>query len=243
MIHTSLIKIAFQSAIITSILAHASLSYALTFITNRSALGANDRLDWSSLPLPPFAPLPSSFLATSEKGLDIGVSFATPNSDLGIGQPLYFQTTSDGIRTNYSPNEFILFSGFNPATQVGNPGPLTMTFETPILGVGSQLTVDDTFSFLGTLEAFDINNVLLGRFTFPGTSSEALDNSAQFYGVLNDVPTLSKIILSTDIPNKAIGVNFLSLVTVSVAEPSPLIGLVFIIGSGLILSKTRKSSS
>ncbi|MDJ0660234.1 MAG: hypothetical protein QNJ42_12200 [Crocosphaera sp.] len=239
MSHKLFIKIGLKSAIIATILTQSSLSYGLNFVSDRSTLGANDQLDWSSLAVPPFSPLSSTFTTISDKGLEMTVSFPPPNTELGIGQPLYFQTTSDGIRTNYSPNDFILFSGFNLVTQLGNPGPLTLTFETPILGVGSQLTVDDTFSFLGTIEAFDINNVSLGEFSFAGTSSEALDNSAQFYGVINDVPTISKVTFSTDINNKAIGLNFLSLVTVSVPEPSLSMGLIFIIGCGLI-SKHKK---
>ncbi|MGB5596382.1 MAG: PEP-CTERM sorting domain-containing protein [Crocosphaera sp.] len=91
------------------------------------------------------------------------------------------------------------------------------------------------------IEAFDINNVSLGQFTLPGTSSEALDNSAQFYGVINDVPNISKITFSSDIPNKAIGINFLSLVTVSVPEPSPSVGLILLVGYGVILINKRKN--
>ncbi len=248
-----LIKIGLNSAIITTLLTQSSLSYGLTFIDERSELGANDQLDWSSLPFPPFVPpsgppvtppsfLPSSFSINSDRGL--GVTFSFPNPELGISQPLYFQTRSDNIPTNYAPNDFILFSGlmFPPMTPPtpGNPGPLTLTFDTPILGVGSQLTVDDIFSFEGTIEAFDSNDMSLGEFSLPGTSSTELDNSAQFYGVINDVPNISKITFSTDSDNSGIGINFLSLVTVSVPEPSLSMGLIFLIGYGLISKNKRK---
>ena len=66
-----------------------------------------------------------------------------------------------------------------------------------------------------------------------------LDNSAQFYGVINDVPNISKITFSTDIDNSGIGVNFLSIVTVP--EPSLWMGLLFMAGCGLISKKNKKS--
>ncbi|MEL4897711.1 PEP-CTERM sorting domain-containing protein [Crocosphaera sp. Alani8] len=248
----SLIKIVFHSAIVATVLTRASLSYGLSFVDERSELGANDQLDWSSLPFPPFVPpvgppvgppsfLPSSFPISSDRGLGITISF--PEPEPGITQPLYFQTRDDNIPTNYAPNDFILFSGLMfPAMTFpapGNPGPLTITFDSPILGFGSQLTVDDIFSFVGKIEAFDINNVSLGEFSLPGTSSTELDNSAQFYGVINDVPNISKITFSTDIDNSGIGVNFLSIVTVP--EPSLWMGLLFMAGCGLISKKNKKS--
>ncbi|MDJ0732156.1 MAG: hypothetical protein QNJ33_19435 [Crocosphaera sp.] len=236
-----LIKIGFKSAIVATILTQAAASYGLSFVSDRSALGANDQLDWSTLPVAPFSPLSSTFPAISDRGLGVTVSFPPPNTELGIEQPFYFQTTSDGIPSNYSPNDFVLFSGFNPETLIGNSGPLTITFDIPVLGVGSQLVVENTPSFLGTIEAFDVNNMSLGQFSLPGISSQALDNSAQFYGVINDVPNISRITFSTDITDRAIAINSLSLVNVSVPEPSLSIGLIFMVGCGLISKNKRKS--
>ena len=249
-----LIKIGLKSAIIATILTQSSLTYGLNFVSDRNLLEANDQFDWSSLSSPPFVPpsgppvsppsfLTSSFSITSDQGLGITVSFPDPAPEISL--PLYFQTRSDNIPTNYSPNDFILFSGlmFPPMTfpAPGNPGPLTLTFATPILGVGSQLTVDDILSFVGTIEAFDSNDLSLGEFSFPGTSSTELDNSAQFYGVINDLPNIAKITFSTDMDNSGIGINFLSLVTVSVPEPSLSMGLIFMLGYGLISKNKRKT--
>ena len=70
-----------------------------------------------------------------------------------------FQTTPEpGIATNFDSGDFILFSGLipGPPPAVGNPGPITLTFAEPVFGAGTQLAVDDIFSFTGTVSAFDL---------------------------------------------------------------------------------------
>jgi hypothetical protein len=103
----------------------------------------------------------------------------------GITPAFVFQTgfPPGGIPTNYASGDFVLFTGlqFGQFPSPGNPGPITITFDEPVSGAGSQLTVDDTFEFTAFISALDVNNNLLGTFSTRGTSSVALDELRRRY--------------------------------------------------------------
>jgi hypothetical protein len=76
-----------------------------------------------------------------------------------------------------------------------------------------------------------------------GTSSLALDNSAIFLGVRTDTASISKLVYSTSVANRALGINQLSLVTISanVPEPATNISLLFLGVVGMVsLLKRQK---
>ncbi len=146
----------------------------ITFVSDRAALGASDRVDWSSVgPVqPPFKILPNSFSVTSEGGLGISVNIPQATTP-GITPPLVFQTLpSPGIPTNFAKGDFVLLTGLRPGPPpaLGNPGPLTITFDRPVAAAGTQIAVDDTLLFTASIAAFDSANNLLGSFSRPGTS-------------------------------------------------------------------------
>lgn len=215
---------------------------AVTLVTERAALGGDDQIDWSSLgSVAPFNFLPNSFPATSEGGL--GLSVEIPENT-GLTPPFVFQTLPEpGIPTNFAQGDFILFTGFipGPPPTVGNPGPLTITFNTPVLGAGAQIAVDDTPEFTAFISAFDNANNLLGTFESVGTSSLALDNSALFLGVLSDTPNISRLVFSSSEPERAFGINTLSLAAVpaAVPEPTSTLGLLAFgaLGAGFTLKR------
>lgn len=216
---------------------------ALTLITDRSTLRANDRLDFSSLgqvfnPLAPSTTpdsfLPNTFSATSDNGLELNLDIP-PSNDPASTPPFIFQTTSVGIPTNFADGDFLLFTGadlrFFPSP--GNPGPLTIDFATPVTGAGTQIAVDDTPSFTAFLSAFDDGGNLLGSFSVPGTSSGALDNSALFLGVTSEEANVARLVYSTSASNRAIGINTVSITTRTIPEPSALFGLLVVATSGI----------
>ena len=214
----------------------------LTFVSDRAALGGTDRVDWSILEpvLPPFQVLPHSFWVTSEQGLGINVSIPSAAAP-GVTPPLLFQALpSSGIPTNFASRDFILFTGFRPGPPpaVGNPGPLTITFDRPVAAAGTQIAVDDTFFFTALISAFDSNNNLLGSFSTQGTSSLALDNSAQFLGVRSDTANISRLVYSSSEGDRALGINALSIAE-AVPEPSNIAALA-VAGLGLFVFKIKK---
>ena len=215
---------------------------AVTLVTERAALGGDDQINWSSLgSVAPFNFLPNSFLTTSSGGL--GLTIEIPEIT-GITSPFVFQTLPEpGIPTNFAQGDFILFTGFipGPPPTVGNPGPLTITFDKPVRGAGTQIAVDDTLEFTAFVSAFDNANNLLGTFESVGTSSLALDNSALFLGVLSETPNISQLVFSSSEPKRAFGINTISLATVPVAVPEPtsILGLKAIgaLGASFILKR------
>jgi hypothetical protein len=216
----------------------------LTFVSDRAALGGTDRVDWSILgPVPPpFQVLPNFFSVTSEQGLGINVSIP-PAAAPGVTPPLLFQTLpSPGIPTNFASGDFILFTGLRPGPPpaVGNPGPLTITFDRPVAAAGTQIAVDDTFLFTALISAFDSNNNLLGSFSRQGTSSLALDNSAQFLGVRSDAANISRLVYSSSEGSRALGINALSIAE-AVPEPSNMAAMI-VAALGLLAVKIKRRS-
>lgn len=230
-------------ATLTALLAAPLSVQAATLINSRATLGGNDQIDWSSLgPVEPFNFLPNSFSATSEGGLGLNVEIP-PVSASGFTPPFVFQTAPPpgGIPTNFANGDFVLFTGLKAGTfpAVGNPGPLTITFDKPVFGAGAQITVDDTSKFTAFISAFDNTNKLLGNFQATGTSSVALDNSALFLGIRSDTPDISKLVFSTSIANRAVGINTLSIK--AVPEPGSTLSLLAlgVLGVGLRLFSAR----
>lgn len=199
----------------------------LTLVTERSALERNDFVDWSNVGkvFDPFAPnfadfLTHSFVTNSTRGLRISIDIQ-PAAIAGITPPFIFKTSFEKIPSNFASGDYILFTGFIPGgfPAIGNANPLTIAFDRPVQAAGTQFTVDDLSEYTIFIEAFDLNDRSLGNFSVPGTSSEALDNSAQFVGLKSEIANIKKIVYSYKICNefnsssqpRAFGINFLDL--------------------------------
>ena len=240
-------------AILTASLVTLSLpAVAVSLITERSELGGNDQLDWSSLgqvfdpsTFDPTVFLPNTFSANSERNLGVTVDIPVANSP-SITPPFVFQTgfPPTGIPTNFANGDFVLFTGLEPpqagpfVPALGNPGPITITFDTPVKAGGSQLAVDDTFEFEAFISAFDLEDNLLGMFSVDGTSSINLDNSAVFLGIQSDTANISRLVFSSSEENRAIGINTLSIV--GVPEPTSILALFTVVTLSFGLSKREK---
>ncbi len=220
---------------------------SITLVTQRTALGSNDQVNWSNLgPTNPFNFLKNSFSATSQGGLGLQVDI--PPAGSNFTSPFVLQTSPppSGIPTNFANGDILLFTGFIPGTfpAIGNPVPIAITFDTPIQGAGAQIAVDDTGQFTAFISAFDQSNTLLGTFQAAGTSSLTLDNSAIFLGVSSDTANISRIEYSTSVSNRAVAINTLSLVDEPVAAPEPTSALSVLafgtIGAGLALKRKLK---
>lgn len=220
---------------------------AINLVSSRAALNGNDSLNWSSVgTLFPPGTLPLSFTAAAAGGTGVTVNIPTPPtvpSPPPITNPFIFQTTISGIATNFAEGDFVLFTGLKPGVfpAPGNPGPLSITFSTPVRGAGAQIATDDaTTPYTVFLEAFDINNNSLGIFDiFPATSSLLQDNSAVFIGVSSPTANIKRIAFSSNVLGRAIGINTLSIDNPAIPEPSGTIALL-LFGSGILALKKRK---
>ncbi|MFN6463835.1 MAG: hypothetical protein RMZ41_018760 [Nostoc sp. DedVER02] len=223
---------------------------AVTLVTSRADFASNDGIDWSSLGkvFNPFAPnpstfLPNSFSAVSESGLGLNVTVPQVN-DPSITPPFVFQTSfiPKGIPTNFADGDYLLFTGFNPRSgfpAVGNPGPLTISFDRPVFGAGTQIAVDDIPEFNVFVSAFDSGNNLLGSFSVPGTSSVTLDNSALFLGINSETANISRLVFSTSESNRAFAINRVSII--AVPEPNYSVAILVFGVSGVMLRVRKRS--
>ncbi|WP_392532935.1 hypothetical protein [Nostoc sp. C117] len=220
---------------------------AATFlVTDRNAFGGNDEVDWSSLgPTSTF--LPNSFSATSQSGLGLDVNIAPSNNPL-ISKPFVFQTSPPpGIRTNFANGDYVLFGGIDvrafgpnaPFPIDGNGGPLAINFDRPVFGAGTQITVDDRFTFNAFVSAYDSLNNLLGTFSAQGTSSLLLDNSALFLGVRSDEANISRLVFSSSFPEQGLAINKVSIL--AVPEPSYSFAILVFGVSGAVLKLRQRN--
>ena len=225
---------------------------ALTLITQRSVLGASDQVNWQSQGkiYNPFAPPPpnpndfvgNNFTIASQGGLGLSVSIPAVSPPISPPFVLKVGSPPTGVPANFAIGDYVLFGGLNGAAGFpapGNQGPITITFDKPVWGAGTQIAVDDTPSFNAFLDVYNSIGVLLQTFTVAGVSSTSPDNSAQFLGFLSDSPNIGKIIYRTDTPNRAIAINQLGIV--SVPEPSMGVGLLILLGGGMIRLRTSSS--
>lgn len=187
----------------------------INLVTDRSALGANDSLDWGILGGNGFIP-PNPFTVQSVDGivitatdtakglepLEIQVQCSVPSSPFGCGR----------WPGNFAPGDNLLWVQFG-----GNPDNLVLTFSTPVSGAGMQIQSNPNTSlgpFTATIQAFN-GTTLLGSFTENGNSNGAADNSAIFIGVLSSTANITSLVLSTTNPPGTppdFAVNKLSLV-------------------------------
>lgn len=238
-----------KPAILLPILVSATLSansvVALTLVDNREDLGKNDFIAWDELgffnpfELPPdFSKFLSfNFSIDSQRGRTTNVAIDNsnvPNAPVSPPFVLRIDNPPNGIPANFGLGDAVLFTGLDSSQfpAPGNPGPITLTFLKPVMAVGTQIAVDDTFNYTVFADIYDDNNILLDTFSLAGTSSTTIDNSAVFLGVKSDIPNISQVVYRTDILNRAFGINQVDLVTVP--EGSLLVGLIMVGNLGLL---------
>jgi hypothetical protein len=214
--------------------------HAITFINQRASLDGNDKIDWSSLGATnPFHRLSNSFSAKSASGHEFSVTIP---SFFGNPQPLVFQTlAAPGIETNFVSNDYVLFTGFTDAKFPGgtNTALLTIAFDKPVKAAGTQLALAYTSKpYAALVSAFDSDNNLLATFSTEGNSSQALDNSAAFLGIVSDTPNISRLVFRTSEANRPFGINEVSFV--AVPESSVGVGLLAVaVCGGLMLKRNN----
>lgn len=192
----------------------AGVALALTIVTaaaapvtSLAALGANDSIDWGQI-----GTINTTFstplFATSTGGINAVVTSA--------GNQIRLTEQSNGWAGNFTPGEQLLW------TNLIGPD-ITITFGTPVYGVGAQIQAD----FFGAFTAeVQLSNGDI--FTLPGNSTSNGDGSAIFLGELDGVSDISSIrfdltsAVSNSINDFAIGTLYLRTGPVNVPEPLTL---------------------
>lgn len=207
-----------------------STAQAATFVGSRDALQANDTVDWSVLGST-FTPVSNPFVTTSSAGLDLNASIPS-GSFLRIDQTPVFPGA-------YNVGDALLFTGLN------NPGALTITFDTPVYGAGTQIQSDPANipDYTATITAFDRFDRSLGSFDITGVSQRSAGSGVLFVGVSDDSGDIKKLVFNTqeEGSNVPFAINEVSLRTsAAVPEPSTLLGLLFVGTGGAVLKFRNK---
>jgi hypothetical protein len=171
----------------------ATSAHALTFVNSRPALGGNDYVDWGVLG-PSFTVVNNPFTVTSNGGLSMSVSKP--------GGPFERRDQGNGWSGNFAPGDHLIWTR-------DEIGAMTIEFAVPVLGAGAQIQRDAFGLFTGTIQAYDSLNNLLGSFNLTGNSAF----STIFLGVLDNSPSIKKIVFMTDGGSEDFAINRLDLVT------------------------------
>jgi hypothetical protein len=212
--------------------------------SSRAGFSGNDALDWGqSGTCQPSVAAPVN--ATSTGGVNVTASPAT-GSSFAITQQMTATggggcPSFDGWRGNFAAGDNLLW------TDGGATGPIKLTFNQAISGVGFQIESAVSGDFTAEIAAFDSSNNLLGTFSESGTSAFTADNSAIFLGLQDQTGmNVSSVVISLtaatsgNVSNFAI--NQLSLDTVASApEPSSLaITLGLVVGLVALAYRRKK---
>jgi len=161
---------------------------ALVFIDVRANLGGNDSVDWGVLG-PAFTQVSNPFSINSTGGLGMAVSKTSSGNFERRDQGL-----AGGWVGNFAPGDRLIWTQWTF-------GPMSILFNTPVMGAGAQIQGNLYGYYTGHIAAYDSTNSLLGSFSKKGESNGLGNNAAIFLGVLSDTANIARIEFDVDIGN------------------------------------------
>lgn len=138
----------------------------------------------------------------------------------------------------FDVGEALLFTG------LGNPGPLTITFGTPVFGAGTQIQSDplNIPDYTATIEAFDNFDNSLGSFEIAGVSRRDAGSGVLFVGVFDTSGDIKKLVFNAQEEGDFVpfALNEVSLRTnpEPIPEPKSMLGLL-VFGTGIAVLKLK----
>ncbi len=201
-------------------------------VTDRSALGATDSLDWGKLGAP-YTTVSSPISTTTTGGASTTVAMT--------GTAFQRRDQGNGWTGNFSPGDAVLWN------QGG--GPVTLTFKgAGVYAGGAQIQSDTYGAFTAQIEALDSKGNVLASFTRSGTGTNANDGSAIFLGIRStDTPIAEfRFSLTSAVTNPGdFAINRFDLSTKQAPEPSSLLlaGMGALGGLTLLRRRWRRPAS
>ena len=191
---------------------------SVTLVTSPAALAANDVIQWGQLGAPlSFPVLPANVTSTGGLGATLASS----------------STVRVFVQSTPNPWNGLFLNG----DQVLHPyGLISIGFTNPVRGVGTNIHHDWlNLTATATLQAFDVNNLLLGTVTIETFFSSAVargQGTAPFFGILSSERNIARITLESVAPvpppdrfgnATKFAINDLRLLTTDVPEPSSFV--------------------
>lgn len=203
---------------------------AITAVTSRVALGANDLVAWGTA-ADDLAPVASPYARTSTGGVNVSAVLA--------GGFTIFVQNGAAFTANFAPGEVLLGT-------FGVDGPITINFATAIRGLGFNIVNENFGAFTGTMAFYGAGNTLFGTVNVNGTSSNANDGSAPFLGGTSSARDITSVVISVSTVGggRALAINQMSLLTTDapggvIPEPSTITLFGAALAGGLWLRRRR----
>lgn len=228
------IRVHVRTAVVMSLALFAGAtnsSASPILVVSRAALGGNDSFDWSALGSE--GTIVADPVNVSSTGATRSATLNNPN---GAFRRID-EFPAGSWNGSFASGDALLWTNFN------SPGPMQITFNSPVFGAGAQINDDFQSAFVATLNVYDTSNVLLASFSLPGVTTPTHDNSAVFLGVTDSVAEIGRIdYLLTNGHDFAI--NRLDIDTVGPAAPPsgavPEPASLLLVASGLIGAAYRR---
>lgn len=174
----------------------------------------NDSLSWAAL-----GSENSTHSSPKTQTSVIGLGIAASTQGTTVFSAVRNTTIGSSWLGNFASGDWALENDYT------DPGPITLTFDTPIYGVGCQICGGDYAGFDVTIEAFDESSISLGSYTrSDGVTSGAHDNSAIFIGLLSTLRNIKSVVISLEQPGPLynLAINHLSLAILDGPESATL---------------------
>ena len=204
---------------------------SLNMVTNSASF--NDTATWPG----GCATSLASITTTSTNGVTVSAADDT-NGSGGIAEDIQKAPgcSYGGWGGNFAPGATLIYSANDFGA--GASGPITLTFSSPVSGVGTQFQAEDFGTFTAVLSLYD-GNTLLDTFDENGLSNGNADNSAIFLGGIDssgaDITSAVLSVTNTASGRDDFAANQISLV--ETPEPTSIlllaVGLAALLGFGL----------
>jgi len=161
-----------------------SAQAGVNLVTDRTALGGTDYIDWGVLG-PTFTVISNPFSINSQGGVPVTVSMLSTNDFQRRDCPT-------GFNANFGNGDKLLWT--NTYANFENPTTLMTFGGNGIMAGGAQILADTIGGFVAKIEAYDEADNSLGSFTRAGVTIPAnANNSAIFMGVETDDEPIFKV--------------------------------------------------
>lgn len=151
----------------------------------------DDAVDWSeggSLPQGDFDPLwANPFFSAANNRIDISHTVDDGEGHL-VEKVRRLDQTSDGGGTNFR-GSFVPSAKLLSTVEGRDDGPLTITFNAAVAGVGARISVSPSQNFTGVLRVYESTKrdaVPVAEYTVSGTGGFTSTETAPFLGAISD---------------------------------------------------------
>ena len=214
---TSVLRAPVFAAALVLLAVHAQA--AVTQVGSAGALGADDFFDWGQVRV-----VDGGGNAVAQSSPIIVTSNLARTGSISDGGSFTGLVEGTDWFGNFTVGNNVLYSG-DPNNPFAAASAFTMNFNTPVAGLGLQITSNFYGAFTASLEVFD-GATSLGSFNVGGTMDGSEDGSAPFLGALSDSVDINKAVFTlTSNTGAGLGVNRLLTAdtpTRTVPEPTTL---------------------